>query len=73
MSGLLCPVVFVVAENPVRIGLVASIARPGGNLTGINIVSSELAAKRLDLLRELMPHAVRVERIPKPRCKMWRR
>ena len=60
------PVVFVVAENPVRIGLVASIARPGGNLTGINLVSSELAAKRLDLLRELVPGAVRVAVLVNP-------
>src|SRR5262249_40884354 len=54
------PIVFIANEDPVRLGLIASLARPGGNLTGINILTAEVTAKRLDLLRELMPSATRV-------------
>ena len=54
------PIVFGVAEDPVKLGLVASFARPGGNATGINFLASEVMAKRLGLLHDLMPKAVRV-------------
>jgi ABC-type uncharacterized transport system substrate-binding protein len=54
------PIAFAVNEDPVRLGLVASLARPAGNATGINFLTAEVAGKRLNLLRELVPGAHRV-------------
>src|SRR5262245_39667533 len=60
------PIVFVAAEDPVKLGLIASLARPGGNLTGINFLSAEVVAKRLEFLRDLVPAATRVAVLVNP-------
>jgi putative ABC transport system substrate-binding protein len=60
------PIIFLSADDPVQRGLVASLARPGGNLTGINFFNNELGSKQLELLHELVPSAVRVAALVNP-------
>lgn len=60
------PIVFNSGEDPIRLGLVASLAQPGGNLTGVNFFAAELTAKRLGLLRELVPGMARIAVIVNP-------
>jgi putative ABC transport system substrate-binding protein len=60
------PIVFIAAEDPVRLGFVASLARPAGNLTGVNVFNAELTAKRLEFLRGLVPTATRLAVLVNP-------
>jgi putative ABC transport system substrate-binding protein len=61
------PIVFVIGLDPVRVGLVANLNRPGGNVTGVSFISTELAAKQLGLLRELRPGAARIAMLADPK------
>src|SRR5262245_41402312 len=60
------PIIFSVADDPVRLGFVASFSRPGGTLTGTSLISGALGAKRLELLRELMPNATLIALLTNP-------
>src|SRR5207302_2211987 len=60
------PIVFGLSDDPVKHGFVASLAWPGGNLTGVNFLSTELTAKRLELLREMLPKASRIAVLVNP-------
>jgi putative tryptophan/tyrosine transport system substrate-binding protein len=60
------PIVFLVGDDPVKLGLVVSVARPGGNLTGVNFLNAELSAKRLEYLRALVPGTERLAVLVNP-------
>src|SRR6516162_7079218 len=61
------PIVFAVSDDPVKLGLVASLSHPGGNMTGVNFFNAEITAKRLELLRKLVPGAKRVALLVNPK------
>ena len=63
------PIVFAIGANPIKLGLVASLSRPGGNMTGVTLLSGELTGKRLDLLREMAPSVRTVAYITDPRAR----
>jgi putative tryptophan/tyrosine transport system substrate-binding protein len=65
-ATMVIPIIFGVGEDPVKLGLVTSLARPGGNLTGINFLANEVDVKRLALLHELLPKAVRIAVLVNP-------
>ena len=60
------PIVFLAAQDPVKLGLVGSLARPGGNLTGVNFFNTELAPKQFELLREILPKSRRIALLVDP-------
>jgi putative ABC transport system substrate-binding protein len=60
------PIIFVVGSDPVQIGLATSLSRPGGNLTGIDVFTAQIGAKRLEVLRDLLPHATRIGVVVNP-------
>jgi putative ABC transport system substrate-binding protein len=60
------PIVFAIGSDPVELGLVASINRPGGNITGVSFLSVALSAKRLELMRDLVPHATAIALLVNP-------
>jgi putative ABC transport system substrate-binding protein len=65
-ASTMTPVVFRVNEDPVKLGLVVNLARPEGNATGVNFFTAEVAAKRLDLLHELVPGSARIAVLVNP-------
>jgi putative tryptophan/tyrosine transport system substrate-binding protein len=68
MATTAIPIVFMVPEDPVKLGLVTSLSRPGGNLTGVNFFAVEMAAKRLELLRDVVPAATILASSFRRRC-----
>src|SRR5262249_24880307 len=79
-ASMTIPIVFVTGSDPVRTGLVASLNRPGGNVTGVTFTTVDLVAKQLGLLHELVPNAsviscseIRINLNWKPNCALWRR